>query len=459
MANGGFNPGAILTNPWVQAGLSMVPQVGELLGTTQGIGLRRALTGQQMTEGLREVEPEYQAPTMTGSMFSFPTAGGPQDVSLPEIGSMMFGERTATFEALSELGQEQAAQSQATREAIQQGLARGEDVSGLLQQATAQGLHFINQGLAGVEQFRNQTRILLGGSLLSSRRLLEEVRAQGEQIRADFALDVASQIDVLHSGIQAASDANFNEHLRSIEGSSGPLTGEERAGLRAIYDRDSARQVALGAGQLHASAMELKANLDASLHSNFTQMSAYAGQQVAGAYLGAMEAFSNAESYSATLHKAKADYMGQMATARSELAVMMNQFSLDGEVALFDMITNTVHPVAIFSDAMQYLFDTGWDIMANYNDLQDRELRNEYVILNPENAAQMANYGLYDADRQADDARNAAGGGGQGTAIGGGFGVAAGTAIGAMVGGPPGALIGGAIGGGAGAATGTLVED
>lgn len=374
--------------PAAVGGLSIIPgPLGSLArdfsSSPAGQSFSRQAEGQRLTGILSERRPDYtRAGSRPAARFAGP--GGLRLEASPEgVGRQAISERTAAFGQQQELASSQRSVVDGFRKAMRGNVARTANLLAEAERDKAAGLETVSQAIRSTLQTKQQVGSLLTSAARVSANLLNELRGNIGTIRADFADDIASRATALQDGIRAATDSNFNEHIRAVEGAGGPITSEERAALRAVYDRHAATQTSTAVGSLHEATAEYRASLDANLNSQFAAAASTAVSNVATLGATAASTFANADRISADLTVHANDFRRLMTATRQELVSVLHTMTLDGDRTLFDMVSATVHPVAVYSDILSGVLDFSFDVLQYNNDLSTQELLNEIGIQNP----------------------------------------------------------------------------
>jgi len=377
--------------------LGLLPGLRNVINSPAFTNFQRAETGRGQSAELRANAPEYQVPSLTGSMFR---AGG-REISLPSIGNQAFREREEMFRGEQEIARGQRGATSQLRSELGNLDTQFNRLDRMFAGAQSSALAGINSGLRGLERSRRDTFRFMQTSLAASNALLQEVKGQAKTVREGFDLDVTRRIEAVSSGIDAASKANFSEHLRALE-SQGPVSQEERSALQAMYRMDGARQTAIAAGGFHESAVELRSQLDTSLARMVSEGAAVAAGQKVETLMGGGATLADLEKTKAGLQVTRAQTIQNFTIARGEMREYVSKLKIEGTSALFDMVSRTITPVLAFSDVMSTLFDVGWDIMAFHNNVRTQDFQNLMAIQNPQNVAIMAALGARDSNRIAE---------------------------------------------------------
>jgi hypothetical protein len=361
-----------------------------------GVGNNPALTamqqrnvGRRQTAELREAEPNLGRISPTGALTSFRMPSGvQQQVSLPEIGRRQVQERFDTFEQLQQLGAEQRAEIMDFRldlNNVQAGLAQADEV---LRNAGLQSNIQLTQGLRSLSQFRQQTLGFIGAGLRRSEQQLSDIRRGNEEVLEDIDTDITERLGSLVTGVQRRADASFRQHERGLDSVS-PLSPEERVALRAFYDAQAGSDIAMSAGVMHETAVEFRGKVASDLQTNLANATSYAISSSSGLLQTGIQAFGQAEAIAADLRKSHVDNLRMVGIARSELSTFAATFTDTAHRTLFDMTSQMVRPVLIFSDIMQGMFDQAWDITAFNNNVSQAEFQNRAAVISPQWQAYM----------------------------------------------------------------------
>jgi len=404
--------------------LALLPGLRQFADNPMITNLIRSGEGQRLSGSLRANAPEYRSPSATESQLQIRGPnGGPLQIGLPEIGTQAVKEREDQFAALLELSNSQKEVTKGFASGLRDANSTFNKLDKMLGSAQTSALSGIGKSVAGLKDIQKQTMLMTRAGINAGTALLSEIQKQSGEVRENFAIDVSNRIESVATGIQGASKQAYNEHVRALE-ASGPVAPEEREAIRSMYQRDAARNIAVSAGSLHESAIELRANLETNLANITTQGAAQALGQVGGALQTGIGALLDSEKTIANLATVRAQTIQNFTIARTELGKFTEQFKLDGASALFTMISNTVYPTLVISDIMSDLFDIGWDVMAFDNNVKTQEFQNLMAIENPQNVSIMAVAGQRDQNRQFEQqievqnrqARNALWGAGIGAA-------------------------------------------
>ena len=364
--------------------LSLFGPGRDLVNSPTGQSMQRRAEGRRLSSALREVEPDLEK-VQTGAD---PTQvlKGPKGrdlgVSIPGIGNQAILERVAAFEAAGEIGAQQQEITGQFSEAFGRVTTRIEGLQQELARLGPQTAQQYGQAINRVDGLRRSIQGFVEQGFQSAATLLDEIRADQQRIRSEFTNEITARAESMGTGIRSSSNAAFNEHVRALEAGGG-VSNEERASLRALYDRDASRTVATSVGGLHEAAALSRTNMNTQLNSTLTSAISAATAQTTGLLGAGIQGFSAAQALEVDLVKARSNALSQINNTRTQLSQIGAATTIQGAQTLFDMVTNTVHPVMVISDIMSGVFSQTWSAIEFNNNIEIQELMQEAFIQSP----------------------------------------------------------------------------
>lgn len=384
--NRAFNFGNNLS----QAANALVPimqLIPGLQNITETSGFQSMLMrgeGARLTDIYEGHRPNLTQVNTSAPQFSLRGPGGQQlDVGLRGIGQQAISERQTAFDTLTQLGDEQRAATAQFSAMLDGVLKKGGQIDMALAQMGPQATAAYNAAINNVRNVGRQTMDLVRMGVQASANLLNRLSQDQSRIREDFDNEITGRMEALATGIDGQARAGFTEHIRAMESAGANLSSEERAAIGMIYQRDAARTKVNAIGQLYEVAAENRVRMETSLNSTLGTAISTTISSVGGLVGTGINASLAAEQTAAELVKAKNTHLLEIQSTRKALMEVTGALSLDGKSRIFEMVTNTARPIAIFSDIMSTLFDAAFDVVAYNNNVEIQELMNEAIIQNP----------------------------------------------------------------------------
>ena len=357
---------------------------------------QRGQLGREQSAALTEALPDLSRFSATDDVTSLTLPSGErQDVSLPEIGTRRVSERFAEFDALTQMAAEQRAEIADFRVGLNDVQAGLKTADRLLAQAGISSLTQLRRGLQDNARLRQETLMFMAAGLRRSDENIREIQAGNETVLANIDVDIAGRLASTREGIEASSNALFNQVSRDLDSQS-PMSPEERAGLRMAFNAQAATDNALALGGIHAAAVEYRGKVAADLQVSQNTARSFAIQSSSVLIAQGISAFTQANTVSADLRKAHMNDVKQLNIARSELAQFSATFTDAARRTLFEMVTLVERPVLVFSDIMYDMFDDAFAIAAFNNSVAQLTFVNKAAAISPEYAAEMAAIGAFE---------------------------------------------------------------
>lgn len=392
--------GNISTNPAMTAGLGfLVPGFRNWMKSPFFQSLVTQAQGQQLTNQLSQLRPNYQSVSPGESLLNLEGAGG---ISLQSVGEQAIKERSAEYEQLVQLGREQKDAVKSFDMNLRSMLVQGGALEQTLRSMAPQAVQTYNTAINQAKESNTQTMKMIGASLAQARAYFQEFKGDQARIREGFDNEITARLDSMGTAIDAQSRQNADEHIRAIEATGQRLTPEERATIGTLHKMDGERTKALNQAQFSESAAIVRSDMDTKLNSsleNAMSTTAISTVQLVGTAAASQNATSQLV---ADIQKAKQASLENIASTRKDLQQIMGTNLIVGSRQLFDMITETVRPVYAISDIMSDTLGTAWDMIAFDADLQTRTLMNEAFIQNPLHAGILDAMGMFERNRMFD---------------------------------------------------------
>lgn len=383
--------------------LSLFGPGRDLINSPTGQSIQRRAEGRRLSGALREVEPDLEK-VQTGAdptqVLQGPR-GGQLGVSIPGIGSQAIQERAAAFEAAGAIGAEQRAATGQFSEAFGRITTRIEGLQQELARLGPETAQQYGQAINRVDGLRRSIQGFVEQGFQSAATVLDEIRTDQQRIRSEFTNEITVRAESMGTGIRSSSNAAFNEHVRALEASGG-VSNEERASLRALYDRDASRTVATSVGGLHEAAALARTNMNTQLNSSLTAAINAASAQTTGLLGAGIQGFTAAQALEVDLVKARSNALSQINNTRTQLAQIGAATTIEGSQTLFDMITNTIHPVMVISDIMSGVFSQTWSAIEFNNNIEIQQLMQEAFIQAPLSEGFIDALGMIQRNREFD---------------------------------------------------------
>ncbi len=363
-----------------------IPGLNNIIGSPAFQQARAQTEGRRMSAALEAVRPELGNAPTTAGMVQLPGRPTGTPVTTANIAQQAISERTAAFQALQELGGEQRAELSRFRSGLEGLSQRIGGLDAELRSMAPQVRADFNAAIDRVDALRQRNNANLRLAFTTAGGLLSEVRGDIASVREDFINDVTDRAAAMADGIRAGSRAAYGEHVNALAAAGG-VSSEERIALAALYERDAARQVASSAATLHESAMQLRSQMETTLNANLTSAVTSLGQQLTGAIVSVIDADRAATQIAADLTNQRTIALQNIMNTRQQLLEFGRAVAIDGGAAMFDMVTQIVHPVAVFSDILQNMFDGAWDAVSFNNNVEIQRMNVEAFIQQPLNQA------------------------------------------------------------------------
>ena len=406
--------------------------------------MRGTQLGREQSAAITEALPNLSRLPTRGPVTSLTLPSGEQQgIGLPAIGTQRVAERFAEFDALTQMGAEQRAEIANFRLGQADVEAGLREANSILARAGISSFTQLRRGLQDVARLRQETLAFMNAGLRRSDENIAEIQRGNEDVLANIDVDIAGRLGSARDGIEAASNALFNQVSRDLDSNS-PMSPEERAGLRMAFNAQAATDTALALGSIHAEAVEFRGTVATGLQTSLNTARSFAIQSGSVLIAQGLSAFTQAETISADLRKTHMNDVKQLSIAQSELKQFSAAFSVEADKMLFDMVSAVERPVLVFSDIMYDLFDSAFQVVAFNNSVDQLTFVNQLAAIAPEYAAEWAAMGAYGhvsapSGKDRSSGRGAAGGAVQGAV--------SGAVTGGTVAGPWGALAGGIFGG------------
>ncbi len=350
----------------------------------------RGQLGREQSAAITEALPDLSRFSATDDVTSLTLpSGARQDVSLPEIGTQRVSERFAEFDAMAQMAAEQRAEIADFRVGLNDVQAGLKTADRILAQAGISSLTQLRRGLQDNARLRQETLMFMAAGLRRSDENIAEIRRGNEATLANIDVDIAGRLASTREGIDANSNALFNQVSRDLDSQS-PMSPEERAGLRMAFNAQAATDTALALGSIHAEAVEYRGKVAADLQVSENTARSFAIQSSSVLIAQGMSAFTQANTVSADLRKNHVNSVKQLGIARSELAQFSATFTDAARRTLFEMTTLVERPVLVFSDIMYDMFDSAFATAAFNNSVLQQTFVNEMAAIAPEFAAEFA---------------------------------------------------------------------
>jgi hypothetical protein len=301
---------------------------------------------------------------------------------------------------MQQLGREQTAETGAARGRLGELESQGDQLMKELGGLSPKVSQIYDTALAKIKGMGKTVNTYIQAGVTSAVKFYNEVKKDQANIRENFTNEVTGRMQDLATGIDAQAKNGFNEHVRSLEASGVQFSGEEREALRMVYARDGARSKASTLGKLFEVTSEVRANLDANLNYSLERASSTAAGQIGNLMQAGINSTVAAEQLAADLSKAKANSLESIASTRVQLQQINGVISLEGRSRIFQMVTDTVRPVLVFSDILSDMFAMGWDVLEYSNNIQTQVLANEAAIQQPYHQSAFDAYGVTERNRQ-----------------------------------------------------------
>lgn len=362
--------------------------------------------GEGLTRVLEADRPQLGKAPATGAFFDAKLPGGGRaPVSLPGITERAIAERFETFNELTELGEEQRGVINRFRSRVSDTSRGLQEVDRYLQSVGLSSNVQLRRGLHSISRLRGTTLAFMAAGLRKSDAMISEIRVGNAKVLADIDTDISGRMANMVTGIEARGKAMFNETQRAME-SVAPLAPDERAALRGYFNAQTASDVALGAGQLHAEAVAFRGQVATDLQTSFASTTAYVQASNLGLLGTGLQTLQGAEAMASDFRLNHVNTLKEVTIARSELRQFAASFTDQTSRTMFDMVSNMTRPVLVFSDILGSVFDVAFDVNAFNNNVEQLELGNTLAIASPQFEGVLAAVNFQATDRRAAEQRD-----------------------------------------------------